>query len=394
MIQVECWGWQGADLKFLGEGGTSFDISRPPANVVIRADGFVFTGTPHVPIPVVPFAAQENFPPPYGLREPANADDCKAHGFLPELCDIFKDGPVESYRLLIWEWEQSLTCWATACSTPDGFKLYIIDQPTNQVYFAEQVYSGDQRATLVPLAWAGQCYGIRAYADSPAYEETGMDVYCPGDPEDASFYLEPTAWLTTAQEDKEGCEWYGDLDYYAAANQGIGFGNSPGEIMVGALGVFDPGDCFKWDEHSGAVRFDMPELPQGGIILKATLGFSIVWTDYNVAGVATNYTLPSCVEQWNVATEDWTGHINATHFKEPNLLYYSISQEPGGTLSPWFSSFVVDVKAQVLDWIENPSSNHGFIFHSLIPEMPLVEGGSTCYSRLDNFGLKIDYVAP
>jgi hypothetical protein len=112
------------------------------------------------------------------------------------------------------------------------------------------------------------------------------------------------------------------------------------------------------------VKFLLPQLPGGAVVQGARLRFSSTFNEYGAEGLATNSEL-ACADGWGIAKQDWTGLVNADHYvdnyQKPNLLMSTAYYKPLDALSGWDHSPEVDVKWQVIDWVENPASNHGFI---------------------------------
>jgi hypothetical protein len=68
--------------------------------------------------------------------------------------------------------------------------------------------------------------------------------------------------------------------------------------------------------------------------------------------------------------------------------------------SPWSGQNSVDVTSAVLEWMDDPSTNHGFILIADLGDLYdsyVFESGwdvKICYSLLDNIGLEIEYFPP
>lgn len=395
IIQAQCWGWLGGTLKYLGEGETQFDIQEPPNELVLVGSGFKLVG-----IPPVKTMAGELIPPPYALREPASKDECHqnhglAAGFLCELLDV-QAGQVKDKYVLVWEW-QPPQCWPgqTCITKIDGYRVYEIEY-TKSVKLLKEINSSAQKVAVVPMGWAS-CYGVRAYINDPA-TESEMATWCPGQqPAPQIMTLTPTDWLTTGGEwiQDGDCDTYGTMDSYLSVNQSqSGFGNHPGEVLVGGFLVDDDeDDCFKQGDYAAGVKFALPGLPPGAFIQQILLQFSGVFNKYKVSGVATNYEL-FCVGGVGKAEQDWTGLITANHFVGDNLLIAKTFGSPFVSVSQWNSEVQLDVTSIAKEWIKSPSQNHGFILYPALVEGPLVDGGSTCETGVGNVRLTIHYFAP
>jgi len=395
LIKAQCWGWQGGALEYLGEGETQFDLQEMPDEVVLVASGFQLTGIPEMkPMGGGGFP---HIPAPYALREPSSQDEClQNHGLGALFACEFLDQPLKDKYVLVWEW-QPPACWpGQECITKiDGYRLFEIQSNKSIKLLKELTHSG-QKAAVVPMGW-GTCYGVKAYISDPAMESE-MVTWCPGEsPAPQSMTLTPTDWLTTGgQWIQDGdCDTYGTIDAYLGMNESNGgFGNHPGEVMVGGFLVDDDeDDCFKQGDYAAGVKFALPGLPPGASVQQIQLQFSGVFTKYKVSGVATNYQL-FCVGGVGKAEQDWTGLVTANHFVGNNLLIAKTYGSPFVSVSQWNGEVQLDVTSIVKEWIKSPGQNHGFIFYPAPVEGPHVDGGSICETGVGNVRLTVHYFAP
>ncbi|HSB00647.1 MAG TPA: hypothetical protein VLE49_08355, partial [Anaerolineales bacterium] len=399
VIQADCWGWLGGALKYLGQGKTIFDIKQPPSQVVIGAAGFQFVGTPQIPTgygggPTL------DVPAPYALREPMNASDCTAHShplLAPFICNTLLNAPIKENVILEWEWAKP-ACWPGYCGwtdSIDGYRIYEFNTATKAEKYLKEITNPSQKITAIPLPWGAPCYGVRAYVNTPAFLESDITTYCPGQsPAPQQVILAPTNWLTTGgQWIQDGdCDTYGLADQYVYDNNKSGFGNQPGEILVGSYIVDDEdADCFRQGDYSGAVKFETPVLPPNAVIQKAVLKFSDIQTDYGASGLATNFKL-FCASSVGTAKQDWTGLGSAIHFWGDDVLHAYNS--PLTSLSGWNHTPEVNVTPVVNKWIKGQAQNNGFILTSAEAPSPLVDGHGECLSQAGNFQLEIYYFAP
>lgn len=407
VIQVDCWGWLGGVLKYLGQGKTGFDPHQPPQNVTLNGSGFQFTGIPQIPLQEDKFTAGglKTIPPPFALRFAKDSAECAAHAnplLAPFICNALMNAPMKEYNMLVWEWQPEI-CWPGFCKygvdKVDGYRIYQLPDLTKKVLYSPksrkylQSVSDPQKAAAIPLPWAGEshCYGVEAYVNDPSIPPSEMATFCPGqEPATQQVTLTPTDWLTaggTWIEDGD-CDTYGGAEYYAVKNDTTGFGNQPGEVIVGAYIVDDDNnDCFRQGEYAGAVKFDLAslQLPAGAVIQKAELKYATTFKDYGATGVATNWK-PSCVSAVGKAKQDWTGLSSGNHFSSKSL-------------TPYFTPYA-DLTWVVKDWLKNPASNYGLILLPAAAPDPQPtddwEGAVTgrCYDGLGNFQLNIYYFAP
>ncbi|HXF86603.1 MAG TPA: Ig-like domain-containing protein [Anaerolineales bacterium] len=404
VIQVDCWGWLGGVLKYLGQGKTGFDVHQMPQNVTLSGSGFQFVGIPQVPIQEETFAAGglKTIPPPFALRFAEDSAECAAHAnplLAPFICNALLNAP--GYNVLVWEWQPEV-CWPGACKygidKVDGYRIYQLPDLTKKVLYSPKsaqylkTVSDPQKVAAIPLLWPGTCYGVEAYVNDPFIPPSAMATFCPGqEPALQQITLTPTDWLTAGGTwiQVGDCITYPTGQHYEYENHIFGFGNQPGEIMIGSYIADDENkDCFLQKEYAGAVKFDLTHLilPEGAIIQKAELTYSTMDKDYRATGVATNWK-PSCVSAVGRAKQDWTGLVSKTHFSSSSL-------------RPYFAPYA-DLTWVVKDWLKNPASNYGLILLPAAapdPQPPdedwdeRIDG--RCYDKLGNFQLNIYYFAP
>lgn len=403
-IQVQCWGWQGGALKYLGDGKTTFDASLP-SNLVISAAGFQLTGTPHIPIPVQQLASNPKLVPPYAMREPTDAADCTAHSnplLAAFICKTLLNGPKSAANIVVeWEWQPPF-CWPGFCSSVvqaiDGYRLYAVDPVNKTKKFLKQINNPNQKIALLPFLWGeSNCWGVQAFVNSPVPMQSGLTTYCQGKPPQAQkITFTPTAWATrggawTTDEDCSTTDYYKeDLQYH-----GVNI-NSPA-VLVGSFIVFNTG-CDLWQgDYSGAVKFSLASqpLPAGFVLQKAVLKFSTIYMEYGATHVALGAAPDSCVSGVGKALQDWSALNTGNHFKSGDVFrgptWYGPIQSIGGYLSG------LDVSSAVSNWIQHPDQNRGFILKPTSAPLPMDVsngGGGTCLSFLGNFALDVYYFAP
>ena len=249
-IQMQCWGWSGGKLKFLGQGQGALDASKTQGEVNINGGGFVFTGffkLPNIPILKPLSSGKQPVTPPYALREPSSVSDCASHGdpiAVPLLCNGIMGAKVKDHIVLVWEWAPKL-CVYGSCKWNNqiaGYGVYEIDPATNSRHLIADIKPPLQKVAFVPLPWGGKCYGVEAYVDLPGSQVSELVTYCPGDiPKTEKITLTPVQWVTAGGlwfEDGD-CDTYGGADSYLLANKNDGFGNQPGQVLVGSYLVDD-----------------------------------------------------------------------------------------------------------------------------------------------------------
>lgn len=401
-IQMQCWGWAGGTLKYLGQGEKVLDASQTQGEVAINTTGFIFTGFFKVPASEpLKFAKGNLIPPPFALREASSATECGSHGdpiAVPLLCNGIMNAKVKENLVLVWEWQPEV-CWPGFCKYAvneiKGYGLYEIDQTNQSFVLIADIKSSAMRVAFPPLSWSGgKCFGVEAYMDYPGSQVSAMDTYCPGEPPKAQMLtLTPTQWLTTGgQWIQDGdCDDYGGADHYQLANQKKGFGNQPGQVLVGSY-LVDDDDCYREGDYSGVVKFNLQSIiPSNLTIQKAELVFSRLSIDYGATGLAAP-TPSSCVKNVGKSKQDWTGSIGSNHYSSKNFLSGSAYFSPITSISPYMA-LKTDVTFAVKDWMKNPAKNFGLIFTPAGAPHPYDDGAGSCLSELGNFQLNVYYFA-
>jgi hypothetical protein len=408
VIQMQCWGWLGGVLKYLGQGETSFDAENPPSQVAIVGDGFELVGVPE--IPPDSGGGSATIPPPYALREPSDSAECTTHGhplFVPFICDTLMNQFPKEYAILVWEWAPE-NCWPGYCKYDvteiEGYHIYEIDPITKAPTYLKQIVGANNKVTAVPLSWGPKCYGVDAYIDS-GVGTSEIATFCPGiENADMVTLKMITNWVTS--EDKlstEGCSAGFQVNSKPGLGLNIiptGFGTKPGEVFVGAYkfdlsgGVLAGSNCYEDSYFNAGVKFDLSTaLPANAVVEKAVLRFFVPFQDYD-DGLFSTPTGGTCVYSVARAKANWSGVIDADHWYAGNVGGFSDFGGPYASvlLNP---SPQADVTAMLKGWIANPASNHGFILLTVNPPSAYEDEQLTlCYSGLSNFELDIYYFAP
>ena len=400
VIQMQCWGWLGGVLKYLGQGETSFDAKQLPGEVIVNGSGFVLVGVPEYTFMDEPGGTTQKVPPPFALRVPASTSECASHGdpFLALfICDTLLNGAQTQYLVLEWEWIPKF-CWGGNCpwfDQIDGYNLYQVDPLTKAETLLKMITNSSQKVTAIPVTWGSPCYGVRAFLYGVNVDNSEITIYCPGQvltPKQVT--VKPSDWLTTGGGwIEDGCENAGELDYYLDANQQSGYGSSPGEILTGSW-IADRDDCYAEGNYSGGVKFGLQNvLSPDAVIQKAVLRFSTKWMDYSATGLAA--PKPStCVANIGSAKLDWTGLIPPNHFAGSTLSLSSLTYNtPFKSLSA-YPPPEVDATSIVASWVKHPEKNHGFILTGASAPHPVGDGFGICLSGLHFFYLDIFYFAP
>lgn len=396
---LECWGWQAGELTYLGEGQTNLDYVQVPDELVIAGPGFEAEGLPEMKPLSAGGIPDEPIPPPFALRQPQTVSECASHYggnfWANVVCDELMNASTKQYNLYVWEWSPGF-CWG-ACPWEqiDGYLFYEYDASYQTLYKVKEIPNGDQKVTAAPLPWGGRCYAVTAYADTltEGRIESYATSFCGEQPETETMVLSPSDWLSSeGMWINQGCDEWADA-----------FRLKPtGSQMVVGFFLFavDKYCDIKQGGATAAVQFNNLILPPEAVLQRATLKFTPVDVAFEVPDeVAVNYSAGSCATRVGKAKSDWTA-LSSAHFINPDTLgpYYSAYTSAG---SPWDGGErAVDVTSAVLGWMDDPSTNHGFVLIADVADLYnsyLFESGwdvKICYSLLDNVELEIEYFAP
>jgi hypothetical protein len=401
-LMMECWGWQGDTLKYLGEGQTNLDYAQIPEELIIAGAGFQMDGLPEQK-PLGGGGGQLGdlqVPPPFALREAESVDDCAAHMSGQYYFCEFMNSQVKWDYALVWEWQPKF-CWpGTDCPWADhvdGYWVYEMDTSLQNPLWIKDIPNYSEHMAPVPLPWGAKCYGVVAYANlltSEGFKTKTSDfaTYCPGEPpQPEKVVLTPSDWLSSeGMWINEGCDNWADA--FRLKPTGT-------QVVAGFFLFADDEYCdIKQGSGTAAIAFNNIGimLPPEAVVQRATLRFKQVGVKYDGPfDVALgNFSPPSCATRVGKAKSDWTA-LSSGHFINPDTLgpYYSPYTSIGWDLSP-------DVTSTVLGWMDNPSSNHGFVLIAdpadLVNNYTFESGWDIkiCYSQYDSIELEIEYFTP
>ena len=113
--------------------------------------------------------------------------------------------------------------------------------------------------------------------------------------------------------------------------------------------------------------------------------------NYGATGIAAPKPA-SCISAIGKAKKDWSGLSAGIHFASSPSLTSLTYNTPLTSMSNYMNQ--ASVTQAVVDWIKDPSSNHGFILAPAAAPHPYDDGSGSCLSGLGNFQLDIYYFAP
>ncbi|MCW5875429.1 MAG: hypothetical protein KIS85_00985 [Anaerolineales bacterium] len=397
-LMLECWGWEGGILKYLGRGETQLDKAQMPDEVIISAEGFQASGQ------TITYAGEPSndwqMPAPFALRKAQSVAECMSHYSSGNLlaglvCESLLNGPVKQYDVFVWEWQPVQLCWPTEnckwLEHADGYIFYEMDDQFSYVLNSRVIDNGAQKVLAIPLGWGGTCFGVSAYAESLTGEvvNSEMATFCGESVKPQEVILKPVDWLSTYNE------WI-NLDCDVGSPQYTPAGTQ----ITGGMHVLSPGNCIRQGEASAAVKFDLDILKSLGAIQQVNLRFKSVGLNYQLdSWVATNLK-PLCLSRLGRAKQDWTGLSSGHYIANDNLLWREQYFAPYKSFSMAVGANSIDVTSAVLSWIKNPANNHGFIlapnYADAYNQGVFYTGGErlVCYSLLDHVELQVRYYAP
>jgi hypothetical protein len=299
---------------------------------------------------------------------------------------------------MVWEWSPGL-CWGPCPwgETIDGYEIAQYDPYSGVPVYKDAPYM-HQKVAAFPLPWGARCYSVLAYKNIIGQGKVYSypSVTCGEPPETEKLVLFPKDWLSTERLLKIDCN--------SPSVTGASVKSPAGsQIMVGAwFQDLDP--CRFVGDINAAVRFDTPGLAHGSVIHRALLRFHSVdihwWVGEDVAP-AKGEAPGNCVSRVGMAKQNWTG-LSSGHFRQGgNTLSQPAYFAPHvDGLALWPSSVEVDVTGLVLNWLEEPETNHGFVlafdwanmYNQGVASINWNYQG--CYSLLDGVELEIQYFAP
>jgi LysM repeat protein len=421
-LQMECWGWEGGTLQYLGKGQTQFDSQMPAQTFQVAGDNFQLIGTPQMK-PMggggSPPPSNAAVPSPFALRLATSEADCEAHaggGFSASLlCNAFMGSNVQSYQVVVWEWQpkQNFPCLpGSNCVTwvdhVDGYYISGSNGPTVKV-----VQNQDNKWAAFPLSyWTGQsdCYTIQAFVNGPWGELDSQDKtsYCLDQPpQPQTLTLDPTDWMTFVRSviwNNDNCSL-------------LGLSDSPGdgELLPGVQEL-NLSDCGMHYISTGALKFGLSTdeyatLSQGAVV-KATLKFVLNDTYYAVVfppsiglgqvNEKTTYVAgnmkPFCPVNLGVSNSNWTLLSNSDHLV--------LTNSPALDIPPDMTAYTsivglygasVDVTSVLKGWLNN-QPNNGFLIYPDWSRMSTVFYQGTknqaCLDHLGGAVLEVQYYPP
>ncbi len=392
-LSVECWGWSGGGLIFLGTGKAAADPSQPQLQV--KGDQFAITGdlsaVGSYPDPVLMDIKKKIvIRPPEDLEATNNIDVCISHfppamqGFLgPLFC---KSSLETGSIVLVWEWFPPIF----PIDDPEIIETREIDG-----YFVYKYYPGGTPVLVKTINDPKQTVLIQPAESSlklPIYFVRAFrNIYTSGDSNhypliaggSAAFI---TVSLTPVPHAENEISYFSDYAQLGRDDCGRG-GAYPGEIsprdglksdeiVVGYEHFSEQGCVELFDQYfRSSILFDLK--PVAGPVSKAELSYVQGKTVSDAPGTYSTGG-QSCADSLNIMTTISTAGIEAF--------------DPYRALSKYGYSGLthsVNVTEAVRDWVSGLSLNQGFVFTGRDESFP--EENDVCWSRYGNFVLYVTY---
>lgn len=401
MLDLECWGWQGDTLTYLGEAQQTFDLDQPPEEMI--GANFKFNADILEGLHGWQFFNSENYllGAPLGLELTASPEKCIDH--MPPLAAAFggallcSDAIKDGYAVLTWEWTplQSWEGSQQSIKEPDGYHVYRLLYPTPAL--VDEVKGGDMHVTMFPwppAVWPdpnapqvnnSNCYVVRAFAnigsgviESDPSNMVCLDILPPVALKTITLPADATYWRVRYKyEDCGGT--YGTGAYYHV------YPPPDGSIVVGHEHSDD--HCDYWNAfYRGAVWFDLSSIQAP--IYHAELKFwrqESYYSDGYWAGVT------SCASYLMLAKEDWRGDP----YGDKPMTIPATDLKPLSGTSP-YTQFSIDVTNIANAWRQGTLPNYGFVLRGPVEYIAghvEINGDSEyyCASVYDNFRLEVTY---
>ena len=435
ILILDCWGWQGGVLKYLGQGQTIVSVNDIPKEITMRAGGFEAVGVPLIDIDPIAFAIRQEkkeVPAPYNLRVTYSISECeKYHGnHAAKLnCEKFLSTNQHVRDVLVWDWKKGLCAFGEYCKWVNdirGFQIYQVDKKGKPIRLLQTLQDGRQNAAI-PLSFGAKCYGVQAFSGSPLGPNatpirfSSMDVFClPDSPNLQTVTLEMDDWISgsgaTWTSFKDGSIW----DYFSSSGVCIIYGGSaPGymlpkgnQIVVGTEWIWNRDNCYsRHNNGKAAIHFPISDIPAYAKIKRAALKFDPVKSAvYKGPEYPTFSSKPVCATRLYTNQLSW----NQAPVSKTHVNYDDVSPQGGNRY--WMNFFTnlisgapyqsintttteLDVTGDVLQWQQTPERNYGFSFQSWTVDLEFNKVLNhtvdlMCWTTLGNIQLEVEFYAP
>ena len=376
-MDLDCWGWRGDALSYLGEAKQTFS-PQPNASIQVANDKFRLVGALNLPSNIKPFDPVQTIFPPNSLNTTGDPSVCSAH--MDPLTVLFggaqlcASSVLNHYVVLVWNWDANVLSPTPLVKDIDGYRVFENDTYYQHVAVATTSAGPAVQVTMFPLpavsrfaieiallgADANRCFVVRAYKGT--LESSDSNTVCLG----SSLPGAKTVDLTASQTK---LVWNQYTNFCAAPNPGNVYGG--GGLIVGYHFENHLPGAFTCGGHLNQVLRTLASFPVSqqinGSVWHAVLKYQFtqtatVYGDNEYGRDPNRLITPvqyppnrSCAVELMLATQAWDPATNNN--TDDNLVPandYIALPELG-------SSFSVDVTSAVRQW-KQYGGNYGFEF--------------------------------
>lgn len=385
-LHLECWGWQGSTLIFLGEATET--INQGPLQII--GDKFQLVGNLSAVKPILNLLPDSKIARPIKVKMTADPKECLKHASpnpvvqltFALLCQGAADA---GYQFLVWDWSANGCSSAPCVQDIDGYHIYSysLDPPT----LIDTINDRAHKVAIIPpkpiTLLLPPSFYVRAFQGT---SESANSNEAQSISTQATATLSPAAMVSRyvynhKHSSKLGCSY----------TKGLGIPPvGADEILVGHKRWYDSGYCWEGvtQYFRGAIWFDVSKIK--GNVTSALLQYRWASGAYSPGPETATNQKVSCATRLMFATEDWR---NKDYGDEavtiPGETYIPL---PYGELAAIYEELPleVNVTSAVKQWKLGSKPNYGFVFAGN-DEWLFVEGNDYCYSRYTALLLKVTY---
>lgn len=400
VLTLQCWGWKGNTLVYLGETEMVLKEGQQTGNLggnnkVIIIPNLVVTRTMLIPnLPSNPgLPLNIEIAKPYDLAVTQDANECRAHfGNVNQInfCDQWVG--LDTYQVLVWKHNAAACGDVNECGPDthygvDGYKLYrlpadYLDPPElvatipyqKTIFLIKKQEVPEGMNFVIPDQYVVTAY--KGAFESEYSNTTAQENYTPPPPPptEKSFSLNPTK-LGFSRMDKGGVS---TPSHYSPTN----WPQVPqGQTLTG---FFGSGGSYSSAYYRGGMLFDVTQVT--GEIQKAKLYLPVRGGKYKPTGESVTNIIPSCATSIMLATEKWweTGYMS---------MYPGVDFIPLGIVNSAdlpSGTTVVDITETVKKWKKGTLANYGFVLRGSIESMDaLTSNDIECTTFYGDMFLKV-----
>lgn len=395
-LALQCWGWKGNTLVYLGETETTIKkgLVQIDLGKVGQLVGILGNIQRNKPLPPTP---TEKIDPPSSFHTAKDVEECEKHfieGLMtPGVCQALLDSG--KYQVLVWKWSPKVhpgnsnddEKWITEI---DGYKIYelpVMGTPTlvasigNPKATMHSVY----RPHLPDTVFAMSQFVVVAYKGDLESEHSNtvyQEKYVAPAPSPKDVKLNPIA-IKSSRKSKTG------TSVFSFSTTGTGWPPiGQGQILAGFYGYDDSG-LFSQDYNSqyyrGAMWFDVSNIKDE--ILEAKLYLPVRGGEYQPTPSTATNQVASCAAALMLATEDWRG--DGYNKLIPGIDYLPLGVMLASDLPA--ETVLVDMTDIVKKWQKGTLTNYGLVLRG--NNESLVQMNIECTTFYGDMFLKLKTLA-